>query len=99
MKFRTSGELKNMILSINLAILTFFKAFYPIFWNILGSVGMKIFLFFLEGNKNCRVGTKKKNKKNRVGRVSGNTGIFLFLFFFIFFFMPNYVTWYRGPIF
>ena len=40
---------------------------------------MKIF-FFLEGNKNCRVGTKKKKKKkkkkkNRVGRVSGNTGI------------------------
>ena len=29
------------------------------------------FFFFLEGNKNCRVGTK-----NRVGRVSGNTGIF-----------------------
>ena len=33
---------------------------------------MKIFLFFLEGNKNCRVSTKK----NRVGRVSGNTGVF-----------------------
>ena len=34
---------------------------------MLGSVGMKIFFFFW---KNCRVGTK-----NRVGRVSGNTGI------------------------
>ena len=35
---------------------------------------MKIFLFifFLEGNKNYRVGTK-----NRVGRVSENTGIYL----------------------
>ena len=39
---------------------------------MLGSVGMKIFLFiFLEGHKKCRVGTK-----NRVGQVSGNTGIF-----------------------
>ena len=49
---------------------------------------MKIFLFyfFLEGNKNYSVGTKNNNnnnnkkkqtKKNRVGRVSGNTGIFL----------------------
>ena len=72
MKFRTSRELKNMILSVNFAILTFFK-FWPIFWNILGSVGMTFFFFlFLEGNKNCRVGIK-----NRVGRVSGNTGIFL----------------------
>ena len=64
-------ELKNMIQSINFAIMTFFffLVFYSIFWNILGSVGMKIFfIFFLEGNKNCRVGTKKKN---RVGRVSG----------------------------
>ena len=33
---------------------------------------MEIFLCFPEGNKNCRVGTK-----NRVGRVSGNTGIFV----------------------
>ena len=41
---------------------------------------MKIYIFFfLEGNKNCRVGTKK-NKKNRVGRVSGNTGFFFFFF-------------------
>ena len=33
---------------------------------------MKIFLFFLEGNKNSKVGTKK----NKVSQVSGNTGIF-----------------------
>ena len=33
---------------------------------------MKIFLFFLEGHKNA--GSVQKN--NRVGRVSGNTGIF-----------------------
>ena len=30
------------------------------FWNILGSVAMKIFLFFLDGNNNCRVSTKQK---------------------------------------
>ena len=54
-----------MILSINFAILTCFKFFVHFFETF-----MKIFLFFLEGNKNCRVGTK-----NRVGRVSGNTGI------------------------
>ena len=46
MKFRASRELNNMILSINFAILTFLKFFFPIFWIILGSVGMKIFLFF-----------------------------------------------------
>ena len=47
MKFGTSRKLKNMILSINFAILTFFFFFFcPIFWNILGSVGMKVFLFF-----------------------------------------------------
>ena len=43
MKFRTSRKLKNTL----------------IFLYILGRVGMKIFLIFLEGNKNCRVGTKK----------------------------------------
>ena len=41
-------------------------------WNKIGSVGMKIFLFNFNGNKNYRVG-----KKYRVGRVSGNTVIFL----------------------
>ena len=30
-----------------------------------------LFIFFLEDNKNCIVGTK-----NKVGRISGNTGIF-----------------------
>ena len=48
-----------MILSINFAILTFFLDFCPIFLNILGSVGMKIFYFFLKGNNNCRIGIKK----------------------------------------
>ena len=48
-----------MILSINFAILTFFKFFCLIFWNILVSVGMKIF-FFLEGNKKLQ-GRHKKN--------------------------------------
>ena len=36
-----------------------------------------IFFFFLEGNKNCRVGAKKKY---RVGQVSGNTCIFRLYF-------------------
>ena len=68
-----------MILSINFAILTFFFFFF-FFFSFLSNflkhfrVGRyeNLFYFFLEGNKNCRVGTKK----NRVGRVSGNTGIF-----------------------
>ena len=73
MTFRTSRKLKNVILSINFANMTFLKVFCPIFCNILGSVGMKIFLFFLEGNTNCGIG-----KKRGVGRVSGNTGICFF---------------------
>ena len=50
--------------------------------KILGSVGMKIFLFyfiFWKAIKNAGSAKKKKKKerkKNRVGRVSGNTGIF-----------------------
>ena len=46
---------------------------FSIYGIKIGSVGMKIFLFNFNGNKNYRVG-----KKNRVGRVSGNTGIFFF---------------------
>ena len=73
MKFRTSRKLKNMILSIKLAILTFFM-FLSIFLEHC-RVGRYEFLihFFLECNKNSRIGTKI----NRVGRVSGNTGICL----------------------
>ena len=63
-----------MIISINFAILTFI--FYPIFWNILGSVVMNIFLFFLEGNKNAG-----SAQKSRVGWVSENTAIFLGLIY------------------
>ena len=65
MKLRSSRKLKKMSLSINFAILTFFKFFFfffLIFWNILGSVGMIFFLNFLEGTKNCWVSTKKKGR-------------------------------------
>ena len=53
-----------MILSINLAILTFLS-FLPNFLKHF-RVGRyeNLFIFFLEGNKNCRVGTKKKKKKH-----------------------------------
>ena len=79
MKFRISMKLKNIILNINFAILTFFYVFCPMFRNILGSVGMKIFFFFLEGKKKKKkkkMQGRHKKKKNRVGRVSGNTGLF-----------------------
>ena len=82
MKFRTSKELKNMILSINLAILTFLSLLSNFLKHFRVGRYENRFIFFLEGNKNCRVGTKKK--KNMVGRVSGNTGIFFFFFFFFF---------------
>ena len=39
---------------------------------MLGSVGMKIFLFFWKAIK-----IAGSAQKNRVGRVSGNTGIFI----------------------
>ena len=50
---------------------------------MLGSVGMKLFyFFFLEGHKNCRVGTKKKKNKKKtgsVGEVETQVGLFYFL--------------------
>ena len=61
-----------MIISIMFAILTFFFSFLSNFLKHF-RVGRYeyISIFFLEGNKNCRVGTKKKKKKkkNRVSRV------------------------------
>ena len=49
-----------MILSINFAILTFFKFFLSNFLKHFRVVGMKIFLFFFwKAKKNCRFGTKK----------------------------------------
>ena len=73
MKFRTSKKLKNMILSITFAILTFFKRFLSNFLKHF-RVGRyeNLFIFFLEGNKI----TMPAQNKNRVGRVSGNIGIF-----------------------
>ena len=70
---RTSRKLKNMILSINFAILTLFIYFLSNFLiHFRVDRYENLFIFFLDDNKYCRVGTK-----NRVGRVSGNTGIFL----------------------
>ena len=63
MKFRIYRELKNMILSIHFAIL----------WNILGSVGMKTFLFFffkaikIAGSTHTKKKEKKKKKKGLSG--------------------------------
>ena len=45
MKFRTSRQLKNIILSIIIAILTPLKLFVQFSEKMLGSVGMKIFFF------------------------------------------------------
>ena len=76
-----------MILSNNFAVLTFFLSFFffffflsnfPKHFRVVRYDNHFNFFFFLESNKNCRVGTKKKKKKkNRVCRVSGNTGIFV----------------------
>ena len=54
MRFRTSRELKNMILSINFAILTFFKFLSNFLKHITVSryEFFFFFFFFLEGNKN-----------------------------------------------
>ena len=43
MKFRTSRELKNMILSINFAVLTFLSFFVHFFF---GNIYENLFIFF-----------------------------------------------------
>ena len=65
-----------MILGINLAILTFFKSFLSNFLKHF-RVGRyeNLFIFFWKAIKIA--GSAQKKKKNRVGRVRGNTGIFL----------------------
>ena len=72
MKSRTSRELNNIILSIISAIQTFLKLFEILSNFLKNDMVDRYEFFFLKGHKNCRVGTKKKN---RVGRVSGNTVI------------------------
>ena len=82
MKFRTFRKLKNLILSIIFAILTVLSCLSNFLKkhkkkkhkkkkkkkkNIRVGRYEILFIFILEGNNNCRVGTK-----NRVGRVSGN---------------------------
>ena len=51
----------------------FFFSFFSFFF---------FFFFFLEGNKNCRVGTKKTGS---IGLAE--TQVFFFFFFFFFFFL------------
>ena len=64
-------KLKNIILNINFAILTFFYVFCPMFRNILGSVGMRIFLFFSgrQKKKKKMQGRHKKTKQKKTGSV------------------------------
>ena len=71
MIFRNSRKLKNKILSINFAILTFFNFLSNFLKHLRVGRHENIFTCFLEGNNNCRVDTKK----DRIGRVSGNTCI------------------------
>ena len=61
MKIRISRKLKNIILSIVFAVLIFLIG-YPNVLKMLGSVGVKMLLFFLEGHKNSRVGTQKQGQ-------------------------------------
>ena len=77
MKFRTSRKLKNMMLSINVAILTLFYLIYLfiylfIFIFFFLSDFLKHFIYFFSGRQYKLQGRHKK----RVGRVSGNTDIF-----------------------
>ena len=52
-----------MIRSINFAILTFFKIFVQFSQkNFRVETYEHLFIFFLEGNKNCRVSTKKQDR-------------------------------------
>ena len=55
MKFRTSRELKNMILSINLAILTFFDIF-------LVSMYENLFIFYWTAIKIAGSAQKKQGR-------------------------------------
>ena len=67
MKFRTSKELKNMILSINFAILTFFKLFVQFLKHLRVGRYVNTF-FFLDGDKIAGSAQKKK-KTGSVGLV------------------------------
>ena len=70
MKFRTSRTLKNMILSIHFVILTFLSFSYNFLKHF--RVGRyENLIFFWKAIK-----IAGSAQKNRVGRVSGNTGTF-----------------------
>ena len=55
-----------MILSINLTILTFLSFLSNILKHVRVGRYENLFIFFLEGNKNCRIGTKKKTGSVRL---------------------------------
>ena len=61
-----------MILNIIVAILTYFKSYVYLPENFRVGSDENLFIFFQNGNKNCRVGTKNQ------GRSVGNTAIFFF---------------------
>ena len=71
MKFRISRKLKNMILSINFAILTFSKFLFNFLKHFRVSSYENLFIFFWKVIK-----IAGSEQKNMVGRASGNTGIF-----------------------
>ena len=73
MKFRTSKELKNMILSIYFAILTFFKFLFNFLKHFRVDRYENLLIFFFLW-KAIKIAGLAQN--NWVGRVSGNTGIF-----------------------
>ena len=72
MKFKTFRKLKNMILSIKFAILTFLSFLSNFLKHFRVGWYENLFNFFWKAIKFAG----SAQKKNRVGRVSGNTGIF-----------------------
>ena len=69
MKFRTSRKLKNMIRSINSAILTFFCCLSNFLIHFRASRYENLFISFWKAIK-----IAGSAQKNRVSRVRGNTG-------------------------
>ena len=65
MKFRTYRKLKNVILSIIVQFWFFLSCLSSFQKNIKVGKNKNLFNFFLEGNKNWKVGTKKNKKKTK----------------------------------
>ena len=66
-----------MILNMNFAILTFFSFLSNFLKHFRVGKYENLLYRFWKKIKIARSAQKKKQKKNRVGRVSGNTRIFL----------------------